>query len=127
MSYVAECSVNESLHLIDSCVCVRVRVRVWRVQYVKKNEFPSMFDFNFANATINPITELSLRDPGAGLWYIGVYGYRGCAFSIVVTVSEMQGCLSECSRHGTCIGNVCSCNPGFSGDACESSTSTFRA
>jgi hypothetical protein len=63
-------------------VCVSIN------QYVKHNGYPSFFDFDYLNGTINPLSTLHLDTPAAGIWTIGVYGYRGDHFVITATVSQ---------------------------------------
>lgn len=89
--------------------------------YIRRETYPSLFAFDQSNVTTAQVTEVHLSDLEAGLWFIGIYGYRGCGYVINFVVSPRTACLSECSAHGSCHSshNTCTCDRGFSGDYCE--------
>jgi hypothetical protein len=94
--------------------------------FVKFNSAPSVFDFDYANATVNPDTMIRIADAKPGFWYLGVMGFacpqnQPCRFKVRVE-SETSGgqCASRCSKHGTCVGvNQCQCQAGYRGQYCE--------
>lgn len=87
--------------------------------YLRANSYPTQYEFDAANATRETVTYMTVADPAAGVWYIGIYGYRGCSFTMNVISDSSNGCRSECSHHGRCSHNSCSCDRGYSGNLCE--------
>eukprot|EP00009_Paramoeba_aestuarina_P009070 CAMPEP_0201518296 /NCGR_PEP_ID=MMETSP0161_2-20130828/9181_1 /ASSEMBLY_ACC=CAM_ASM_000251 /TAXON_ID=180227 /ORGANISM="Neoparamoeba aestuarina, Strain SoJaBio B1-5/56/2" /LENGTH=527 /DNA_ID=CAMNT_0047916037 /DNA_START=231 /DNA_END=1814 /DNA_ORIENTATION=- len=87
------------------------------------DQFP---DFrNYIARNTSTVTDISLVVPSeqAGLYYAGVYGYRGCSYDIRVdTGSE---CPDNCNDHGTCREGECECRSGYYGDACENSVTVM--
>jgi len=58
-----------------------------------------------------------------GWWFVGVYGWRGCSYTIKAT-SQSQ-CPNLCSLRGTCSGSGCQCWSGFTGSMCETMSATM--
>ena len=48
-----------------------------------------------------------------------VAGRCYCLAETEASLIETRDCPLECSRKGKCIGNVCYCDPGWTGEACE--------
>jgi hypothetical protein len=95
--------------------------------YVRHTDVPSLFVFDAVNATTpepgqRDHSTVLLEDPDLGRWYVGVYGFASCAFSIKVEHTIFAGtvCANNCSTHGTCVQGVCQCEAHHSGDVCES-------
>lgn len=84
----------------------------------------TLFEWDYLNATLDSKTTLTVTYPTHGTWYIGVYGFSACSFTLQVRAGSF--CPSQCSRHGTCSGNSCSCRPGYSGEACENRISPLQ-
>jgi len=63
---------------------------------------------------------LTISDPGQAVWYIGIYGWSSCSYSI--TVFETATCPGggNCNGHGACNADgSCSCSITWSGIACD--------
>jgi len=89
--------------------------------YLKHEDYPTFWSFDYLNGTIQPLSTLVLEDPQPGTWYIGCYGYRADSYTLTADVEEAGGCPGECSgeSHGSCRGSRCRCEDGFEGEACE--------
>lgn len=88
-------------------------------RYVKKDSFPTLFSWDYANATSASTTHITIEDALVGRyigknnvpttittrlllttpslamiqlyrWYAGIFGYKECSFSITSTVSCMR-------------------------------------
>eukprot|EP01121_Diplochlamys_sp_Union-15-3_P020466 TRINITY_DN7995_c0_g1_i1.p1 TRINITY_DN7995_c0_g1~~TRINITY_DN7995_c0_g1_i1.p1 ORF type:complete len:587 (-),score=80.34 TRINITY_DN7995_c0_g1_i1:88-1605(-) len=92
--------------------------------YVKRENNPTQRDYDYVDAGTNLISTINVNGASAGVWYFGVYGYSGNLLNYSITVTESNsGCDNQCSNHGTCSGNACSCNPDYSGLYCETKLS----
>ena len=122
-----------NVRLLQPAPLLRVRVteqssdRMHDVDvYVRYDKVPSMFEWDYANATLADATLVSITDARAGYWYIGVYGFQCptgtvCRFSVQVsTPSAANTCPNQCSNHGTCnpVTSLCQCAQGYSGEYC---------
>lgn len=93
--------------------------------YVRYDKAPTMFEWDYANATLHDATVVAITDARAGLWYIGVYGFQCptgelCRFSLRVETPTRAICPNQCSNRGTCTPDaVCRCGDGFNGNYCE--------
>jgi hypothetical protein len=92
--------------------------------YVRYDKAPTMFEWDYANATLQDATIVSITDARAGLWYIGVYGFQcptgeQCRFSLRVETPNRAICPNLCTQRGNCVaGSTCQCNDGFTGTYC---------
>jgi len=91
--------------------------------YISFGKLPSLFQYDFRDATIQENYALTIGSPQVGTYYIGMYGYRACTYSIKLTVQGISNCDDHCSNHGTCVDDVCHCSGPFSGSKCETMTS----
>jgi len=87
--------------------------------YLRFQQLPTEFQYDYANVTIRDVSTLRIPSPQSGIWYIGIHGFRGCNFTLLLTTAGT--CPNECSgtSHGVCIGNSCSCVSGYSGSYCQ--------
>jgi len=85
--------------------------------YVRFNEVPSVWNWDYANVTLNSISTIMISDARIGYYYAGVYGFQSCNYSIVATTSNQ--CPNKCSNRGTCSSLTCSCPLKYSGDYCQ--------
>jgi len=87
--------------------------------YIKAGQNPTRFLYDYQEIGNNQNTSLSVNDPGQATWYIGVFGWSECSYSI--TAYESASCSdTSCSGHGACLeAGVCSCGDGWTGDDCQ--------
>jgi len=87
--------------------------------FLKYEEPSTLYKWDYMNATEFSITTIIVTYPNHGIWYIGVYGFKACSFSIEARVK--LSCPSKCSNHGSCNNGspYCTCESGYSGEACE--------
>lgn len=90
-------------------------------KYIAGNRLPTNRNYDYLNATVAAQTIINLSDLQEALYEIGIYGYSGGHFSLLVTVfsDAAHSCINDCSSHGSCSSLVCSCYDGYSGDYCQ--------
>lgn len=94
--------------------------------YVKANGNPSRFDYQYYDITVNPNISVTILNPSGIIWYIGVYGWLPCQYTIAVTEQTSCGCVP--TSHGHCEGTPqCICDPGWVGDLCDSQYLTLTS
>jgi hypothetical protein len=93
--------------------------------YVRTDSNPDRFNYNYRDISFKPNVTLIIPDPSDRTWYIGVYGYRACAF--VISVLDTSQCPNQCSGHGACISGGCQCYAGWSGDDCSDTLNQITA
>ena len=96
--------------------------------YVKYEELPLLWDYDYRNALVVDSYALTVGSPDEGRYYIGVYGYTvegdaDLSYTIGLTVSAGEDCESKCSSHGYCSAGACHCEGPYEGDNCEISRS----
>jgi len=87
--------------------------------YLKADEAPSRFNFDYFDLSREQELSLLVAEPGDKLWYIGVFGWEACSYSLVI--DEERVCECGDSHHGHCIeGSVeCVCDDGYTGASCN--------
>jgi hypothetical protein len=91
--------------------------------YINSDSQPTRFSYDYRDISFNSNMSLSVPNPADRTWYIGVYGYRGCAYAISVTTTS--SCPNSCSNNGACFSGVCLCQAGYSGNDCSTSLTTL--
>jgi len=88
--------------------------------YVRAGQNPSRVNYDYYDIGTSQQFNLTINDPGSTTWYIGVYGWSECTYNI--QLFESDACPYNCNGRGTCDSNsnVCICNAGWTGIACES-------
>eukprot|EP01125_Pyxidicula_operculata_P005385 TRINITY_DN191_c7_g1_i1.p1 TRINITY_DN191_c7_g1~~TRINITY_DN191_c7_g1_i1.p1 ORF type:complete len:584 (-),score=76.02 TRINITY_DN191_c7_g1_i1:920-2671(-) len=89
--------------------------------YVRHDIIPTFTYWDYKDDTRDPNFVMTISNAKKGKWYLGVWAFQSCEYSITVT-GEDVGCPAECSRHGTCSGSQCVCNTNFVGEQCENMT-----
>jgi len=87
--------------------------------YAKYGGRPTKFNYDFVEVGTNLSYELLITEPLKERLFIGVSGFKDCNY--LLKVIKTQGCTDQCKLHGTCVNGVCKCNPGYSGENCDSS------
>jgi len=71
------------------------------------------------------VAHLRVDDAGTGTWYIGIFGYEKCEYSM--RAFESTSCPGGCGTHGACnINGRCVCSDGWAGANCETRAGGFR-
>ena len=94
--------------------------------YAKANANPTRFDYQYADITVNANIAITIPNAGGSIWYIGVYGWLSCQYSLIVT--EQTSCECGANSHGHCEGTPqCICDAGWVGDQCDSQYLTLTS
>jgi len=93
--------------------------------YVKQGASPSLFNYDYRDIGLFSSYQLVIPNPGTQTWYMGLFGYRACTYSIAVTISGQCPGNPTCSNHGQCVSGSCLCNTGFAGHDCSINTNTL--
>ena len=87
--------------------------------YVKRDVNPTTISYDYRDVTVMSNFTLTIQNPAATQWKIGIYAFQECSYSLTGTLS--MACPHDCSGHGTCQDNgQCLCDDGYSGSDCSS-------
>jgi len=94
--------------------------------FVKKDDKPTRFDYNYVDLTLSKEYAIVIPNPGDSTWYIGIYGWTQCAYSLTINVGVVCGCTDQ--QHGHCPegSTECVCDDGWGGVRCHIPTKTLR-
>lgn len=86
--------------------------------YVQVNSYPTFNSYTARDVSSAVVSIVSIPRAQQGTWYVGVYGYQACQYSIRLTASV---CPNACSSHGSCSTStgLCTCNNGYAGSDCS--------
>ncbi len=93
-----------------------------QTHYTSKEVISSCADLMSCQVSTSSNFALSIANPSAGMWYIGVFGFLATDYVITVTLTGTEcPTLNNCNPpHGTCVdAGVCQCNSGWTGAACS--------
>ena len=85
--------------------------------YVKADEKPNRFTFDYVDLSLDDSMSITISEPGDHTWFIGVFGWEACRYSIVL--DEVKSCeCGENNPHGECREGYseCFCSVGWTGD-----------
>jgi len=90
--------------------------------YVKGGSKPTQTSFDFAELGQLSVFNITIPEPLGTTWYIGVFGWSSCAYSLIVTNRDTKDC-----GHGTWLPDIdgCVCDPGWTGDKCSENSNTL--
>eukprot|EP01103_Thecamoeba_quadrilineata_P021336 TRINITY_DN9773_c0_g1_i1.p1 TRINITY_DN9773_c0_g1~~TRINITY_DN9773_c0_g1_i1.p1 ORF type:complete len:539 (-),score=78.24 TRINITY_DN9773_c0_g1_i1:123-1739(-) len=84
--------------------------------YILNGTYPNKQNYYARDISVDAQFSISITEPHSlGYWYIGVYAFQTCKFSL--TTSE--GAAGSCSGHGKSVDGVCRCTPPYYGDSCS--------
>jgi hypothetical protein len=87
--------------------------------YARFGTTPTQFDWDYFDQNWREnLSKVSLVEPQQGNWYIGIFGFNHCTFTIKATTSAAS-CINKCTKRGDCNRGSCSCRNGYDGNYCE--------
>jgi len=93
--------------------------------YLKSGQNPTKALYDARDVGIQLNFSVIIANPSDEEWYIGVFGYSACQYTIKVLVNSVCPGNPPCSNHGTCMSGTCLCNPGYTGVDCSSNQNTL--
>lgn len=98
--------------------------------YIRYNAVPTKTLFDDHDISSNAVSDVSVQDPRAGRYFVGVFSYANTTFTIKAFEVAAQGstCPSQCSgaTHGSCSSGQCACGECYEGDYCQSSICSWN-
>lgn len=95
--------------------------------YVRRNAKPTNVVFDYSDVSLGGANStISLETPDGSYW-IGVYAFQNCSYTLVVEEGSSTDCLRGCSGHGTCDDGVCTCTPPWTGDDCSTQMGSLQS
>jgi len=95
--------------------------------YVKKDSKPSNLDFDYSDVSLGQSnSSVSIAAP-MGLYWIGVFGFQSCRYTLHIEEGVDNDCEHDCSGHGNCVSGTCNCTAPWSGDDCSVQMSSLQS
>jgi hypothetical protein len=87
--------------------------------YIKKSQNPTRTSYDYRDISFHQNISITIEDPAQATYYIGVFGYKECAYSLKIHATTL--CPNSCtsSSQGTCVNSHCECKTGWSGQDCS--------
>lgn len=86
--------------------------------YIKRDTNPTRTSFDYRDVSMNQNVSITIQNPAAAVWKVGIYGFTTCSYTLSGTLSF--ACPLGCSGHGTCLSTGrCQCANGWVGPACD--------
>ena len=87
--------------------------------YVRADEPPTRFQFDYIDQSLAEEFSIIVREPGDHQWYIGVFGWKACAYTLTLDEEKVCAC-GENNPHGHCEegSTECMCEAGWGGVDC---------
>lgn len=85
--------------------------------YLRRGERPDRTHFDSADLSAGD-ANMTIASPAKATYYLGVFGWKACAFEITVSEVEIS---SDCGAHGSANPSAdgCICNEGYFGPTCN--------
>tara|TARA_R110002050_G_scaffold28911_4_gene74563 strand:- start:170 stop:1321 length:1152 start_codon:yes stop_codon:yes gene_type:complete len=87
--------------------------------YLRANDKPTRFEYDLLDLSLNSEYHVTVQAPQDSLWYIGVFGWENCEYT--VEIKEGMSCSCGDSSHGHCEegSSTCVCDIGYGGEDCS--------
>eukprot|EP01104_Vermistella_antarctica_P003215 TRINITY_DN13387_c0_g1_i1.p1 TRINITY_DN13387_c0_g1~~TRINITY_DN13387_c0_g1_i1.p1 ORF type:complete len:602 (+),score=144.00 TRINITY_DN13387_c0_g1_i1:209-2014(+) len=97
--------------------------------YIRKGDYPSKENYFTRDITSDASFSVDIDGPSEGTWYIGVYGFVSCSYTITVELAHSP-CPNDCNGHGQCVqvdsdNYYCNCDNNYYGTECKTETTTL--
>lgn len=86
--------------------------------YVNLGSYPTHRRYVYRDITLDDHVRIVAPNSSPGSWFIGVFGFQECRFSIKATITK-NSCPDGCNGRGTCVNGVCDCDDGWAGASCN--------
>eukprot|EP01087_Luapelamoeba_hula_P013987 TRINITY_DN403_c0_g1_i1.p1 TRINITY_DN403_c0_g1~~TRINITY_DN403_c0_g1_i1.p1 ORF type:complete len:607 (+),score=43.39 TRINITY_DN403_c0_g1_i1:60-1823(+) len=92
--------------------------------YIRDGKRPSHSDYDYADLSQHQNVNLVIPEPQNDIWYIGVYGWSTCNYTISVGDRTNKTCV-----HGTWDASIdgCLCSSGWTGVYCDEHSKTLSS
>jgi len=87
--------------------------------YAKAGALPTKLDYSARDVGTMQDFTLIISNPSDEMWYLGVFGYSDCEYTITALVNSVCPGSPACSGHGNCVAGVCLCATGYNGVDCS--------
>lgn len=87
--------------------------------YMNLGAYPTHTRYIYRDVTLDNYIRLVAMNASAGSWFVGIFGFAECQFSIKATITKSP-CPDDCNGNGQCVNGICVCNPGWFGNSCNS-------
>lgn len=87
--------------------------------YVRSDKLPNQFEFDFVDLNLHNNSSVTIHQPGDHTWFIGVFGFEDCKYSLKIEETIECSCMEGVS-HGKCLegSHDCFCDAGWTGEDC---------
>jgi len=91
--------------------------------YVRAEGKPTQTEYDYAELGSATVFNVTIPEPLDTTWYIGVFGWASCAYSLTAVNRDTKTC-----GNGTWDESIdgCICNPGWTGDDCNEPTNVLK-
>jgi len=87
--------------------------------FVRAGSKPTRFDYQYLDISTHVTASVTIINPQAETWYIGVFGWYPCEYVLSVSESLACDCASPLGGHCEDNSTTCICNSGWVGTTCD--------
>jgi hypothetical protein len=98
--------------------------------FVQRSQLPTRENYYARDVSSSAVKNFVLNLPQIppGEWYIGVFGFSTCSYSMTaIEIDAFHDCPNGCSGHGDCRMGTCTCYPFYGGSDCSLSARQLTA